>query len=105
MAAAVQRPPVQTTDVPNALVVAIWSEDAAQQFRDRWRDAQLRFVDDPGQVAEDARELVNELVEALTAALASYREQLNSWRADGDTEQYRRIVQQYRTFFDRLLTL
>ncbi len=67
--------------------------------------AQLRFVDDPRQVAEDARGLVDELFETLTAALARQREQLNSWQADGDTEQYRIIVQRYRTFFDRLLAL
>jgi hypothetical protein len=95
----------QAGDVPAALAVAIWSEDTAQQFRDRWRDAQLRFVDDPRQVAEDARTLINELVEALTGSLANHREQLNSWRNDGDTEQYRVVVQRYRVFFDRLLTL
>jgi hypothetical protein len=103
--AAAEAPAAQPGDVPTALVVRIWSEDAAREFRERWREAQLGFVDDPRQVAEDARGLVNELVEALTASLASHRQQLNSWRADGDTEQYRVIVQRYRTFFDRLLTL
>ena len=44
-------------------------------------------------------------VEALTAALASHREQLNSWPANGDTEQYRVVVQRYRAYFERLLSL
>jgi hypothetical protein len=91
-------------DVPTTLVAAIWTEESAGGFRDRWREAQLRFVDDPRQVAEDARDLVNEAVDALTTALASHREQLNSWQAS-DTEQYRVVVQRYRVFFDRLLTL
>jgi hypothetical protein len=91
-------------DVPAAAVTAIWTEDSAQDLRDRWREAQLRFVDDPQKAAYDTRDLVNEAVEALTAALASHREQLNSWPANGDTELYRVIVQRYRTFFERLLT-
>jgi hypothetical protein len=92
-------------DVPAAAVTAIWTEDSAQDLRDRWREAQLRFVDDPQKAADDTRDLVNEAVEALTAALASHREQLNSWPANADTELYRVIVQRYRTFFERLLTL
>ena len=80
-------------------------DDSARDLRDRWREAQLRFVDDPQQAAEDTRILINEVVEALTVALAGHREQLNSWLANGDTEQYRMIVQRYRTFFERLLTL
>jgi hypothetical protein len=92
-------------DAPAAAVTAIWTEDSTRDLRDRWREAQLGFVDDPQQAAEDIRTLVNEATEALTAALASHREQLDSWPANGDTEQYRRIVQRYRTFFERLLTL
>lgn len=92
-------------DAPAAAVAAIWSDGSARDLRDRWREAQLRFVDDPQKAAEDTRTLVNEAVEALTVALASHREQLNSWPANGDTEQYRMIVQRYRTFFERLLTL
>jgi len=92
-------------DVPAAAVTAIWIQDSAQDLRDRWREAQLRFVDDPQKAAGETRDLVDEAVEALTAALASHREQLNSWQANGDTEQYRMVVQRYRTFFERLLTL
>jgi hypothetical protein len=96
---------VKSGEVPSAAVTAIWTDDSAQGLRDRWREAQLRFVDDPQQAADDTRHLVNEAVEALTAALASHREQLNSWPANGDTELYRGIVQRYRTFFERLLSL
>jgi hypothetical protein len=87
------------------VVAAIWAEGSAQDFRDRWREAQLRFVDDPRQAAEDTRHLVNEAVDALTAALASHREQLNALPTNGDTEQYRQVVQRCRTFFEHLLTV
>jgi hypothetical protein len=93
------------SDGPGPLVAAIWAEDSAADYRDRWREAQLRFVDDPRQAAQDTRNLVNEAVDALTAALASHREQLNSLPTNGDTEQYRVVVQRYRTFYERLLTL
>jgi hypothetical protein len=93
------------SDGPVPLVAAIWAEDSAADFRDRWREAQLRFVDDPRQAAQDTRDLVNEAVDALTATLASHREQLNSLPTNGDTEQYRVVVQRYRTFYERLLTL
>jgi hypothetical protein len=92
-------------DAPVAVVTAVWAEGSAQDLRNRWREAQLRFVDDPRKAANDTRNLVNEAVEALTAALASHREQLNSLPTNGDTEQYRVVVQRCRTFFERLLTL
>jgi hypothetical protein len=91
-------------DAPAAPVAAILPEGSVQDFRDRWREAQLRFVDDPRKVAGDTRSLVHEAVEALTAALASHREQLDALPANGDTEQYRLVVQRYRVFLERLLT-
>jgi hypothetical protein len=96
---------LKPSDGPVTLVAAIWAEGSARDLRDRWREAQLRFVDDPRQAATDTRNLVNEAVDTLTAALASYREQLNSLPTNGDTEQYRVVVQRCRTFFERLLTL
>jgi len=90
-------------DAPAAPVTAIWSDESARDLRDRWREAQLSFVDDPQKAADDIRALVNEAVESLTTSLSSHREQLDSWPDDRDTEQYRMVVQRYRTFFERLL--
>jgi hypothetical protein len=92
-------------DAPVPLVAAFWAEGSAQDLRDRWHEAQLRFVDDPRKAADDTRNLVSEAVDALTATLASHREQLNALPTNGDTEQYRVVVQRCRTFFERLLTL
>jgi hypothetical protein len=94
-----------TVHAEGTVVASIWAEGTVQDLRDRWHEAQLRFVDDPRKVANDTRNLVNEAVEALTAALASHREQLNSLPTNGDTEQYRLVVQRSRTFFERLLTI
>jgi hypothetical protein len=93
-------------DVPVAPVAGLWTTDSAQGFRDRWREAQLRFIDDPRGVAEEMKGLVNEAVEALTSALSNQHSELDTWSTDGgDTEQYRVVVQRYRTFFERLLAL
>ncbi|GLI00031.1 hypothetical protein [Phytohabitans aurantiacus] len=94
-------------DVPAEPVTALWGDDTAQSFRDRWRDVQLRFVDDPQGAARDAQSLVDDAVQSLTTALTSQRDELGGWSStDGnDTEQYRVAVRQYRDFLDRLLGL
>jgi hypothetical protein len=94
-------------DVPAEPVTALWGEDTAQSFRDRWRDVQLRFVDDPQGAARDAQSLVDDAVQSLTTALTGQRDQLGEWTStDGaDTEQFRVAVRQYRDFLDRLLGL
>ncbi len=85
---------------------AVWDPATAQGFRDRWRDLQLRFVDDPQAAAAQAGTLVGEVVDGLAAALAGRRERLDAWRTDGaDTEQMRVAVTRYRDFADRVLDL
>jgi hypothetical protein len=90
-------------DVPVS-VVAFLAEDAVQDLRQRWREAQLGFVDDPRQATEDVRNLVNEAIDKVTSALQSQRDQLGDGPT-GDTEHYRVTVQRCRVFFDRLLNL
>ncbi|RLP99134.1 hypothetical protein [Micromonospora sp. CV4] len=79
--------------------------DAAQRFRDRWRDVQLRFVDDPQAAAGEAQSLVEEAIQALASALAAQKNELGGWQDAGsaDTEQLRMAVRRYRDFLDRVL--
>ncbi|SCL18407.1 hypothetical protein GA0070616_1503 [Micromonospora nigra] len=83
----------------------LFDHDTAQGFRDRWRDVQLRFVDDPKAAAGDAQSLVDEAIQALAAALRAQKEKLGGWQDSGsaDTEQLRMAVRQYRDFLDRVL--
>ncbi|MDR7278856.1 hypothetical protein [Catenuloplanes atrovinosus] len=95
-------------DVPEQpALAAFFSESAASDFRDRWREVQLRFVDDPAQAAADAGTLVDEVVAALNAAIAEQREALGGAHAGGqsDTEQLRVLVRRQRDFLDRILGL
>ncbi|MEN3612778.1 hypothetical protein AAH979_24895 [Plantactinospora sp. ZYX-F-223] len=90
---------------PAEPIVAILDQEAVQGFRDRWREVQLRFVDDPPGATEEAHRLVRESVEAVTAALSRQRDDLAGWQDDGgtDTERLRMVVRRHRDFLDRLL--
>lgn len=84
---------------------ALFDRETAQGFQDRWRDVQLRFVDDPKAAAGQAQGLVEEAIQALAAALAEQKNRISDWRDDGsaDTEQLRQAVRGYRDFLNRVL--
>ncbi|RKN42023.1 hypothetical protein [Micromonospora endolithica] len=83
----------------------LFDAETAQGFRDRWRDVQLRFVDDPKAAAGEAQSLVDEAIQALASALSAQKQKLGGWQDAGsaDTEQLRMAVRQYRDFLDRVL--
>ena len=95
--------------VPDEPLGALWPAQVGDGFRDRWRDLQLRFVDDPAAAAAEAEELVAEAVDRFSATLADRKSELDVWRgggaAAGDTEQMRVVLRRYRDFLDRLLRL
>ncbi|MGK5742447.1 hypothetical protein [Micromonospora sp. URMC 103] len=84
---------------------SLFDPATAQGFRDRWRDVQLRFVDDPRAAAGEAEALVEEAIDALSAALAAQQTTLGGWQEAGsaDTEELRMAVRRYRDFLDRVL--
>ena len=61
-------------------VADLWPAAAADSLRARWRELQLRFVDDPQGAAAEADALVVEAVETLTSALAT---RAPSWATGG----------------------
>ena len=82
--------------------------DPAQSegFLQRWSEVQARFVDDPRAAVQEGDDLVADLVQALSASFAQHKEGLEQqWRTGGEpgTEDLRRALQQYRSFFQRLL--
>ncbi|MEH1101996.1 hypothetical protein [Micromonospora sp. CPCC 205561] len=98
------------TDRPAGATVAaepasLFDPTMAQGFRDRWRDVQLRFVDDPRAAAGEAQSLVDEAIQALSSALSAQKNKLGGWQDAGsaDTEQLRMAVRHYRDFLDRVL--
>jgi len=84
----------------------LWDTGTLAGFRERWRDAQLSFVDDPHHAVEQARSVVVEAVDMVSSALTRQRDSLNDWQSgDGDTERLRMAMRRYRQFFDRVLDL
>jgi len=83
----------------------LWADGEAANFHERWRDVQLRFVDDPHAAAQEAESLVGSAVEQLTGSLAARRDELANWHSanENDTEQMRVALRRYRAFLDRLL--
>ncbi|MDY7084330.1 MAG: hypothetical protein SYR96_04430 [Actinomycetota bacterium] len=72
-------------------------------FAERFRDIQLRFVDEPKQATAEAAELVGEAVDKLTSALKAQRDSLGG-NAD-DTEKLRVELRAYRDIINRLTAL
>lgn len=103
---AVDPPTAEPGDV-GALVAAasLWPAAAAEDLRNRWQAAQLRFVDDPPAVAAELRDLVGEAVRTLQESLADRQRELDDAFGDAgaDTEQLRLAVQRYRDFHQQLL--
>jgi hypothetical protein len=99
--------PAQPDQVAAESTVTLWSDVGAQAFRDRWRQVQLRFVDDPPAVVRDAEALVTEATDELAAVIAAQRDDLAGWRSGegDDTEDLRVAIRRYREFLDRVLDL
>ncbi|WP_214317390.1 hypothetical protein [Nonomuraea sediminis] len=80
-------------------------EQDPEVLQQRWRDVQSAFVDNPTEAVQQADGLVEEVVESLTSSLHARTSRLReSWR-DGDTEQMRQALQDYRGVLERLMTL
>ena len=79
---------------------------STDDFLRRWNDVQARFVDDPRAAVLDADRLVAELVRALAERFSRHKDGLEEQWSGGSepsTEELRLALQQYRSFFQRLL--
>lgn len=82
------------------------SADDGEGFKDRWEQIQVRFVDEPQASVKEADALVTELMQRLADRFAQERGRLESqWERgeEASTEDLRTALQQYRSFFRRLL--
>jgi hypothetical protein len=81
------------------------SRDIGDQ-KERWLAIQARFVDEPRESVEKADSLLAEVIEDVTRRVAAQRRELESkWNGDEEvsTEDLRRVLQEYRSFFEKLL--
>ena len=86
----------------------LFPEGELDGLRDRWREIQTGFVDEPRKAVEQADGFVASAMKRLAEVFAQERSQLEQQWDRGDsvsTEDLRVALQRYRTFFHRLLSV
>jgi hypothetical protein len=82
-------------------------DEDTESFQARWRDIQVRFVDEPRDSVKDADGLVAELMQRLAGSFSEERDRLEGeWERGSEvsTEDLRVALKHYRSFFNRLLS-
>ena len=98
----------KTTIKDDARLAPLFAPDTATDFRARWDMVQKSFVDDPKQAVHAADELVAEVTKSLAETFANQRFELErglDQAAAPTTENLRIALRQYRSFFERLLSI
>ncbi|MEU7278253.1 hypothetical protein AB0A69_05590 [Streptomyces sp. NPDC045431] len=101
-AAASAHAEAEEEDAPRLL-----APDDEQSFRERWQDVQTQFVDDPREAVHKADALVADVMQQLASTFADHKKDLEGqWNRgeEVDTEELRKALRKYRSFFNRLLT-
>jgi hypothetical protein len=86
--------------------VRLFSDSDRDHLRHRWEKVQEQFVDEPKAAVQDADALVAETIQSVAETFSSARSELEDRWSRGDdvsTEDLRVTLQQYRSFFNRLL--
>jgi hypothetical protein len=98
----------KTTIKDDAQLAPLFTQEAATDLRNRWDTVQKSFVDDPGEAVHAADELVAQVTQSLAETFANQRSQLEKGldqAAGPTTENLRIALRQYRSFFERLLSI
>ena len=86
----------------------LFAHDELAGLRARWDAVQASFVDDPKDCVQKADSLVSDLVHQLTTGFGQARSRLEEQWSRGEqasTEDLRVALKQYRSFFERLLSV
>jgi hypothetical protein len=86
--------------------VALLDRAESEHFRTRWNEIQGTFVDEPRAAVQQADALVTDVIAQITQMFASNHSTLESqWKQGNDvsTEDLRKALQHYRSFFNRLM--
>ena len=89
-------------------VEPLFADGVEVDFRNRWRDIQSGFVDEPRSAVEQADQLVAQLMQRLAQSFSEQRSTLEKqWEASEkvSTEELRVGFTRYRSFFERLLSI
>lgn len=98
--------PVDVASKTAGSLAALLSHDESEHFRTLWNEVQGKFVDEPRSAVQQADALVSDVIEKITQMFANEHGALEEqWREGKDvsTEDLRRALQHYRSFFNRLV--
>ena len=93
----------------NAVAVSpapLLNREDSERLCTRWNEIQGKFVDEPRDAVHQADELVTEVVQKIIKMFAGEHTSLDSqWNQGKDvsTEDLRKALQHYRSFFNRLV--
>ncbi|HEY2532514.1 MAG TPA: hypothetical protein VGJ20_32040 [Xanthobacteraceae bacterium] len=91
-----------------ATLAPLFTQEIAADFRVRWDLVQRSFVDDPREAVHAADELVAQVTQSLAETFAKQRSELETGLGQAEsrtTENLRIALRQYRSFFERLLSI
>ena len=91
-----------------APLAPLFVPEVSDEFRARWDAVQIGFVDDPMRAVRDADELVARVMKNLAETFAGERAKLEAQVNQSDqvsTENLRVVLRNYRSFFQRLLSI
>jgi len=89
-------------------LAALLNHEESEQFRARWNEIQGKFVDEPRSAVQLADALVSEVIGQITQMFATEHSSLEGqWKEGNDvsTEDLRKALQRYRSFFNRLVVV
>jgi len=87
--------------------LTLLNREESELLRMRWNEIQSKFVDEPRTAVQQADELVSEVIKKIIQVIANERSLLESqWNQGNDlsTEDLRKSLQHYRSFFNRLVS-
>lgn len=98
--------PATVTSTNTGAVAALLNHEESEHFRTLWNEIQGKFVDEPRSAVQEADALVSDVIEKITQMLANEHSSLEEQWKDGkdiSTEDLRKALQYYRSFFNRLV--
>ena len=92
---------------PNAgSLAALLNQEESEHLRTLWNEIQGKFVDEPRSAVQQADVLVADVINKITQIFANEHSSLEAqWKEGKDvsTEDLRKALQHYRSFFNRLV--
>ena len=90
----------------NGASTGLLEHGESENLRRRWSEIQGKFVDEPRSAVQQADVLVSDVIEKITQMFTDEHNSLESqWKQGEDvsTEDLRKALQHYRSFFNRLV--